>query len=297
MRYRAGVNSPKSTREPGVPVPLRNRQIDITTRMGALTAATPTGLRTLDELMGGLRTGTLLLLGSAPGDGKTALSLFLSYMAARSGAAVLYTSASLDETEVMARLAARALHRDWPDANTPYGRIWSGHAWQAASTRGPVGQAVETVVSKVGTRLHLHPALPFEPIERVGEQVAQLWGRHERVVLVVDDIESFSTDGERSGEALESRIARVSYVLRSLADQGCAVIATSLLTHWDGALPASTQAAYLAPPPLDVGLPVNAPPALGVRALDLTLEKNRLGATGTVPLWFVAGAALFQERS
>ncbi len=297
VRYRAAVTSPKSTRDPGSLVPLRNRQIDITTRMGALTAATPTGLRTLDDLMGGLRNGTLFLLGSAPGDGKTALSLFLSYMAARSGAAVLYASASLDETEVMARLAARALHRDWPDANTPYGRIWSGHAWQAAATRGPVAQAVETVVSKVGTRLHLHSAAPFEPIERVGEQVAQLWGRHERVVLVVDDIESFSADGAGSAESMQGRIARVAYVLRGLADQGCAVIATSLLSHWESALTAATQAGYLAAPPIDVGLPVNAPPALGVRALDLTLEKNRLGATGSVPLWFVAGAALFQERA
>jgi hypothetical protein len=92
-------------------------------------------------------------------------------------------------------------------------------------------------------------------------------------------------------------MARVGYVLRTIADQGCAVVATSLLSHWDGALSASTQAGILAPPPIDVGLPVNAPPALGVRAIDLSLEKNRLGATGTVPLWFVAGAALFQERS
>ncbi len=279
------------------PVPLRNRQIDITTRMGALTPTTPTGLRTLDDLTGGLRAGTLFLLSSAPGDGKTALSLFLSYMAARSGAAVLYASASLDETEVMARLAARALHRDWPDANTPYGKIWSGHAWQSASTRGPLTQAVETVVSKVGTRLHLHAASPLEPIERVGEQLAQLWGRHDRVVLVLDDMESFSTESGGAGEELASRMTRIGYALRHFADQGCAVVATSLGANWEGALPAATQAAELGPPPVDVGLPVNAPPALGVRALDLRLIKNRLGPTGTIPLWFVAGAALFQERS
>ncbi len=279
------------------PVPLRNRQIDITTRMGALTPTTPTGLRGLDELMGGLRSGTLLLLGSAPGDGKTALSLFLSYMAARSGAAVLYASASLDETEVMARLAARALHRDWPDANTPYGRIWSGQAWQSADTRGPLTQAVETVVSKVGTRLHLYGASAFEPLERIGDQVAQLWGRYERVVLVIDDLESFSTDASLPNEDLASRMVRLGYGLRRIADQGCAVIATALSAHLSGALPAATQAADLIPPPIDVGLPVNAPPALGVRALDLRLFKNRVGLTGIVPLWFVAGAALFQERS
>lgn len=291
------TSSPKSSRDSLAPVPLKSRQVDITNRMGALTPATPTGLRTLDELVGGLRAGTLLLLSGGPGEGKTALALFLAYMAARSGAGVLFSSASLDETEVVARLTARALHRDYPEANTPYGRIWSGQAWQNPATRGPLGQAVESVMGKVGHRLHLHAAEALDPVEELHERVAELWRRYDRVLLVVDDLESFSSVASAPGEDMSSRMARVGYALRATADQGCAILATCLASHVGGALPAATHAAELAAPPHAVPLPVNAPPDLGVRALDLTLYKNRLGRTGRVPLWFVAGAALFQERS
>lgn len=298
FRYRWEVtSSPKSSRDSLAPVPLKSRQVDITNRMGALTPATPTGLRTLDELVGGLRAGTLLLLSGGPGEGKTALALFLAYMAARSGAGVLFSSASLDETEVVARLTARALHRDYPEANTPYGRIWSGQAWQNPATRGPLGQAVESVMGKVGHRLHLHAAEALDPVEELHERVAELWRRYDRVLLVVDDLESFSSVASAPGEDMSSRMARVGYALRATADQGCAILATCLASHVGGALPAATHAAELAAPPHAVPLPVNAPPDLGVRALDLTLYKNRLGRTGRVPLWFVAGAALFQERS
>ncbi len=295
LRYGHGVTN--HSREPAAPVPLKSRQIDITTRMGALTPATPTGLRTLDQLLvGGLRTGTFLMLTGAPGVGKSALALFLSYMAARSGAAVLYATASLDETEIMARLSARALHRDWPEANTPYGSIWSGEAWQSPATRGPVGQAVETVVAKVGHRLHLHASAPLEPVENLRDLVSQLWGRHERVLLVVDDLESFSSAGAAQGEDLLSRVCRAAYGLRKVADQGCAVVATGLPGLVEAAMPAATQAAEIGAPEEDPGIPPNAPSALGVRGVDLVLTKNRLGPTGEVPLWFVAGAAIFQER-
>ena len=82
-------------------------------------------------------------------------------MAARTKAAVLFTSASLDETEMMARLAARALHREHPDSRTPYGAIWSGQAWQDEATRRPVGAAVETVVKKVGAHSAYLPGRAF----------------------------------------------------------------------------------------------------------------------------------------
>jgi|SRR5690554_1463783 hypothetical protein len=297
LRYRDEVTStPRSSRDLLAPIPLKSRQVDITNRMGALTPATPTGIRGFDALVGGLRTGTVLLLSGAPGEGKTAFALFLAYMAARSGAAVLYSSASLDETEIVARLTARALHRDWPEANTPYGRIWSGQAWQTPHTRGPVGQAVESVIGKVGQRLHLHAAEALDPVEELHERVAELWRRYDRVLLVVDDLESFSSVSAAVGEDMSSRMARVGYALRNTAEQGCAVLATCLSQHVGGALPAASHGCELAAPEQRVPMPVNAPPDLGVRPLDLKLYKNRLGATGTVPLWFVAGAALFQER-
>ena len=157
-------------------------QVDITSLMGALTAATPTGFSKLDRLLvGGLRTGTLMAVCGAPGVGRTAFCLLLAYMAARARAAVAFTSVALDETEVMARLAARALHREYPESRTPYGAIWSGQAWQDDSTRRPVAAAVDTVVKKVGAQLHLYRAQPFESTAELTTS-RRTWGGHDRVV-------------------------------------------------------------------------------------------------------------------
>jgi replicative DNA helicase len=36
---------------------------------------------------------------------------------------------------------------------------------------------------------------------------------------------------------------------------------------------------------------------LGARPVDLTIQKNRLGPTPTVPLLYVAAASVFEERN
>src|SRR5687767_10279738 len=71
--YRGAVNPKRPRTGPVVPAALTSMQVDITTRMGALTAATPTGFSRLDRLLvGGLRTGTLMAVCGAPGVGRTA---------------------------------------------------------------------------------------------------------------------------------------------------------------------------------------------------------------------------------
>ena len=278
--------------------------MDVTTRLGVLTPATPTGLQTLDRMLsGGLRTGTMMSVSGPPGVGKTAFALLLAYMTARARAAVVFTSVSLDETEVMARLAARALHREYPDIRTPYGAIWSGQAWQDEATRRPVGTAVETVVKKVGSHLHLHRAKPFESTSTVAQLVSHLWGRHERVVLVVDGLEGFCVGGGESKRAsvanssYDGRVAQVAYELRQLADEGCAVVATVQARNAKLVTPAATLSAEVralesAPTAMPERLL-----ALGARPVDLAVIKNALGPTGIVPLRFIAGAALFEERA
>lgn len=279
-------------------------QVDVTTRMGALTAATPTGLSMLDRmLVGGLRTGTLMVVSGAPGTGRTAFCLLLAYMAARARAAVAFTSASLDETEVMARLAARALHREHPDSRTSYGAIWSGQAWQDDSTRRPVAAAVETVVKKVGNLFHLYRAKPFESTSELADIAAHLWGRHDRVVLVVDDIEAFAASGDGDPEkyaatnsGFSNRITQVAYDLRRISDQGCAVVTSVLARNADLVAPASTLAAELRPRADVPGSFTERLALLGARQTDFVVTKNRVGPTGVIPLRFVPGAAVFEER-
>jgi hypothetical protein len=284
------------------PVALTSMQVDVTTRMGALTPATPTGLPILDRLLaGGLRTGTMMALTGSPGSGRTAFALLLAYMAARTRAAVMFTSVSLDETEVIARLAARALHREYPDLKTPYGAIWNGQAWQDDATRKPLTTAIETVVKKVGSHLHLYRAEPFETTGRLAERTSQLWARHDRVIVVVDDIEAFAAglNGAPATEAnssLDNRIAQVAFELRRICDEGCSVVATVLERNAALVAPAVTLAAELRAKETALEQLPERLLALGARPVDLVITKNRLGPTGIVPLRFVPGAGLFEER-
>ena len=290
------VSSVKVPAARPIPQSLKSMQVDVTTRMGALTPATPTALPSLDRLLaGGLRTGTVMAVTGPSGIGRTAFVLLLAYIAARSRAAVLFSSVSLDETEIMARLAARALHREHPDALTSYGAIWSGEAWQDDNMRRPVGLAVETVVQKVGPMLHVHRARPFEPLSTLVGLAAQLWERHERVVVVVDDVEAFSASAAKGTQA--DRVTHVAFELRQAAENGCAVVLTALSRHADWVAPAATLAAEIrsvsqAPVPMDDRLL-----ALGARPVELVITKNRVGPTGIVPLSFVPGAATFEERA
>jgi hypothetical protein len=287
-----------------VPVALSSVQVDVTTRLGMPRPATTTGFGALDRLLGGgLRSGTLLGVVSEPGLGRTTLSLVMAYMAARSKASAMFAAVDLDDTEIVARLAARALHRERPDAQVPYGSIWSGHALQEPELTPSLLNAVETMVRKVGSQLYLHRASSLEPTGILAECAAHLWSRNDRVVLVVDDIEGFyaSADGSVSKQGaanatLSGRIAQVAFDLKAIADQGCAVIVTALACHAQLIAPATTALAELSLTAPSNALIPEALLALGARNVDLKLSKNRLGASGLVSLRLVPGAGLVEER-
>ncbi len=296
--YPEGVSSdslPKSGGAAGIA--LTSMQVDVTTRLGALSPATATGLSSLDRMLsGGLRSGTVLAIAGAPGVGRTAFALLIGYMAARAKAGVVFASASLDATEIVARLTARALYREYPDAHTPYGMIWSGQAWQDAATHRAVADSVETVVKKVGAQLHQYRAAGLESTNSLAECAAHHWSRSERAVLVVDDIEAFSATGEgamshaaAANASMEGRVTHVAYDLRRIADQGCSVIFTTLARHADLVAPAVTLAGELRAAP-------DTPSEPGERSMELAVYKNRIGDTSVVPLRFVPGAGLFEER-
>ena len=287
--------SPKSG-GPALGIALTAMQVDVTTRLGAQAPATATGFPTLDAMLsGGLRSGTVLAISGAPGVGRTAFALLIGYMAARAKAGVVFASASLDPTEVVARLAARALYREFPDTDAPYGMIWSGQALQDAATHRAVADSVETVVKKVGAQFHLYRATGLESTQSLAECAAQQWSRHERAVLVVDDIEAFSATGDGSpahaaaaNGSMEGRVTHIAYDLRRIADQGCAVVFTTLGRHSDFVAPAVTLAGELRENP-EVSL------GRGEHAMEFCVYKNRIGETGIVPLRFVPGAGLFEE--
>jgi DNA polymerase III delta prime subunit len=280
---------------------LASIQVDVTTRLGAVAPATTTGMAALDALLGGgLRSGSHMLVAGAPGVGKTAFALMLAYMAARARAAVLFTSVGLDDTEVVARLAARAVHREYQNVNATYGTIWVGQSMQDQALRGPISNAIDTVVKKVGDHLHLHQADPMEDVGTVGELAAQLWARNDRVVVVVDGIEAYSAGsgaGVNPAQAAgyEARLSLVAYELSRLAGQGCAVVTTCNSAALPLVVPASTVAAELRPVRA-VSRSMKKKVTLDAKAIDLVFLKNRYGPSATLPLLYAAAASIFQER-
>ena len=284
-------------------VSLAAMQVDVTTHLGAVGPATSTGLPSLDVLLGGgLRSGTLLALSGEAGSGRTSVALSLAYLAARARAGVVVAGAAVDPTEVVARLAARALHREYPDARTSYGEIWTGQAWADDASRRPIADAIDTVMKKVGSQLHLFRGTGLETTQALAECVAQQWARSERVVLVVDDVEGFLAmgDGGMARAALvntsfEARMTQVGYELRRIAEQGACVIATVLSNHLPLLSPAATQTIELETREAPAAESTERLRKLGARSLRLKVTKNRVGSTGEVPLSFIPGAATVEE--
>jgi predicted ATP-dependent serine protease len=295
-----GSRRPKKASD--VPRPLSGVHVDVRTRLGAVAPTTTTGLSRLDAALGGgLRSGMHLLVSGAPGTGKTSLALMLAYIAARARASVLFTSVGLDETEVLARLAARALHREYQNVGATYGTIWSGESLQDEGLRGPITTCLDTVTKKVGEHLHLYIAEPLHDISVLADHAAILWARNERVVVVVDGIDGYAPSalaGTAATVSFDTRVYLVACELSRLASQGCAVVSTSSLVAAPYVVPAATVAAELLPArEASAKSGAKKRTQLGTRAIDLCLRKNRFGRTPTVPLQFMAAASVFEERS
>lgn len=70
------------------------------------TAALPTGIADLDDLLHGLRGGELIILAARPGLGKTALALQVSVNCARAGRSVLFVSLEMSRVDLGQRILA-----------------------------------------------------------------------------------------------------------------------------------------------------------------------------------------------
>jgi len=284
-------------------VSLAAMQVDVTTHLGAVGPATSTGFAKLDQLLGGgLRSGMLMAVSGKAGSGRTSVALALAYLAARARAGVVVAGAAVDPTEVVARLAARALHREYPDARTSYGEIWTGQAWADDPSRRPIADAIDTVMKKVGSQLHLFRGTGLETTQALAECVAQQWARSERVVLVVDDVEGFLAMGDGGmtraslvNGSFEARMTQVGYELRRIAEQGACVIATVLREHLALLSPAATLAIELEAQPAPEQELTERLRKLGARTRRLMVTKNRVGSTGEVPLSFIPGAGTLEE--
>jgi hypothetical protein len=206
----------------------------------------------------------------------------LAYMAARTQAGVCFAARGLDETELVARLAARALRKSYPSSELTYGDILSGNAL-TDTVRSAVSAAVETVVEKIGQHFYFSPLAGGTSLAEWVKRSFQLWGRHERMVLVFDDLEGLLAPGE----PLDAGLLRVGYELKALTEHGCSVVFTVLDVHTPLIAPTADALVKLSSP-------VNHS-AAGPKSLEMQLFKNRLGPTGAVSLEVLFGATEFHE--
>lgn len=91
---------------------------------GGATKAMPSGLRRLDEMIGGFHPGDLVILGGRPGMGKSSLALSIALNAARAGRGIAFASLEMP-TEALAQRALSAA-TDWSGRGVPYTAMRKG---------------------------------------------------------------------------------------------------------------------------------------------------------------------------
>ena len=126
--YDRGVGDQKHAN----PVSLKDVAVDVQTSLGAVAPVTPTGMKTLDNLMaGGLRSGDLFAITGDSGSARRR-SRFCSVTSQRARAPRRSSRACRSPRARSSRASPlAALHREHPESRTTYGQIWSGQAWRA----------------------------------------------------------------------------------------------------------------------------------------------------------------------
>jgi replicative DNA helicase len=87
-------------------------------------AGLPTGIKTLDHIIGGLRKNKLHLLAGRPGMGKSGLALQIAANVARTGVPVLFFALEMPDDDISGRLIASLCGIDYETYNRPGVRHW-----------------------------------------------------------------------------------------------------------------------------------------------------------------------------
>jgi replicative DNA helicase len=241
-------------------------------RVNGVARGPVTGLRRLDDALGGVLQPGLHILHGSPGAGKTAFAL---QAAATCGFPALYVTAEMRPLELLLRLTARV-------TGTYLGRLKSGELAPADT----VAKAREAVAA--APRFALADATDaFAAPDWLKEAAAAVRGRERHLLLVVDSVHSWSeaagvdlTEYDRLNAAIGS--------LRTLAGQlGCPVLAVaernraSMAAGGLSASAGSRKFEYTGESVLDLSAEREAPPTVdGETAVVLHVAKNRNGAAG-----------------
>ncbi|MBP6818329.1 MAG: AAA family ATPase [Ferrovibrio sp.] len=179
----------------------------------------PTGIRALDDKVGRLENGNLILLGARPSMGKTALGLFIAIMAARffrdqhqdqqQGArarCVLFISLEMSEDQVGQRGLAEASGVRYSDMRN--GRLTSddvSHMLLAAKTNDSVPLAY---VVERGLNLH-----------KIRQAIRRAKAKHGCGLVVIDYLGLIEGDQLHRGQNITHMVGEISRGLKKMAGQ------------------------------------------------------------------------------
>ena len=190
----------------------------------------PTGFQALDHTLGGgVRAGDLVLVGGAPGVGKTIVALQWARNIALAGCTVIYACYEHEETAMLGRLLALELGElpqagdydtELEEMRLGIQEIASGSSRALSDVlqgEGMISRAYEHIES-YGTRLWLvRASSAHTTIDKLDQMVVERRKAdpHGNIVLVVDYLQKVAMHPEPDVEA--EKITRVTEALKDMA--------------------------------------------------------------------------------
>ena len=203
----------------------------------------PTGFPLLDDAIGGgLRSGTLNLLGGPQGQGKTMFALQAARAAVKTGRSAVFFSYELEADSLVQRLVAMEAGELDPYEAPSLSEVRAifegtsggegGLIERMASTRGGIGTQALLSVSEYADRLVVHRSTATHTdITEINDTVKKVMGNTgESPLIVVDYLQKVAMPLADLDE--EDRITRITEQLKDVAIEfDCPVFAVAAMDH------------------------------------------------------------------
>jgi replicative DNA helicase len=173
-------------------------EIDFVHEHRGTIVGTPTGFVDLDKILGGLQRSDLIILGSRPAHGKTALALGMCHNAAvRYKQKVALFSLEMSKEQLVQRLLCMQ------------GRLDSGRLRSGYIDEDEWGRVIEAAAVLSETKIFIDDSAGITPSE-MRSRARRLQAEHGLDLIVVDYLQLMS------GRASENRVQEISGISRAL---------------------------------------------------------------------------------
>ena len=256
-----------------------------------------TGIADLDRITGGIRGGKLVVIGARPGVGKTALGLQIAHHVASHGTPVLVISLEMDEVEIMSRIVAakcgvNVTHMESGNVSEEEQDAINAHFGELCQlpmricdirTNTPALIRKEAVAMKYNGGLGMILVDYIQLLQASGKTSS----RFEEVSSISRDLKKLAmemgvpvialTQFNRSSEAgRDGKTERRKPHMSEAKESGSIEQdANMFLTLWEPPEPAPEQDAWW-----------RGDWNAGMAFMELSIDKNRQGRTGSIPLAF-----------